>query len=63
MKNRYVCSSCGGLCDAGEFEGGRCLECRQEEREKEVRKEWTRQMLKRNLVEQADGQLAIGGCR
>lgn len=62
MKTRYVCISCGGTCDAGELRGGKCLECRQAAAEREANKEWTRQMLKKSLVEQADGQMVMGGC-
>ena len=61
MRNRYVCKSCGGLCDAGELQGGECLECRQAAEEMAASKERTRKMLRRSLQEQEDGQLVIGG--
>ncbi len=59
MRNRYVCKSCGGLCDAGELQGGECLECRQEAREREAARKRTRKMLGRSLREQGDGQLVM----
>ena len=32
---------------------------REKEEQQEARKEWTRKMLERNVMEQADGQLVI----
>lgn len=61
MRNRYVCKSCGGLCDAGELLGQECLECRQAAEERAASKERARKMLRRSLQEQEDGQLVIGG--
>lgn len=59
MRNRYVCKSCGGLCDAGELQGEECLECRQAAEERAASKERTRKMLRRSLQEQEDGQLVM----
>lgn len=54
-----VCSICGGYCDPGDLVGGKCYECREEEEEQEIRKEWNRKMLAQNIAEHADGQLVL----
>ena len=55
----YECISCKCLFDAGELRGGVCDDCREKEEHQEARKEWTRKMLARNVMEQSDGQLVI----
>lgn len=55
----YICDKCGGYCDAGELRAGVCDDCREEEEQLEVRREWNRKMLARNMVEQSDGQLVM----
>lgn len=55
----YECSRCKCLFDAGELRGGVCDDCREKEEHQEARKEWTRKMLARNVMEQSDGQLVI----
>ena len=54
-----TCRGCGGLCDPGDLVGGICTDCIEEERLKEERREMTRQLLRRNLAEQPDGQLVM----
>ena len=55
----YECSRCKCLFDAGELHGGVCDDCREKEEQQEARKERTRKMLVRNVIEQSDGQLVI----
>ena len=55
----YTCNVCGCNCDAGELENGVCDDCREEEEEHEIRKEWTRKMLSRFISQQSDGQLVM----
>ena len=55
----YECSRCKCLFDAGELHGGFCDDCREKEEQQEARKEWTRNILARNVAEQVDGQLVI----
>ena len=55
----YECSRCKFLFDAGELHGGVCDDCREEEEKQEIRKDCTRKMLSRNMVEQSDGQLVL----
>ncbi len=55
----YQCRTCEGLFDAGELRGGVCVDCIEREQQEEERKEWTRQMLKRSIAEQEDGQLVL----
>lgn len=55
----YRCSKCDGHFDAGELHGGVCDDCREEEKQLEIRKEWHRKMLAQNIVEQSDGQLVL----
>ena len=55
----YECSRCKCLFDAGELHGSVCDDCREKEEQQEVRKEWTRNMLARNVAEQVDGQLVM----
>ena len=40
MRKRLVCSVCGGLCDSGDMERGKCFECRSipEQEELQVRR-------------------------
>ena len=54
-----TCRRCGGLCDPGDLVGDKCTDCIEEERLEEERREMTRQMLRRNLAEQVDGQLVM----
>ena len=55
----YECYRCKCLFDAGELHGGVCDDCIEKEEHQEARKEWTRKMLARNVMEQSDGQLVI----
>jgi len=55
----YQCNTCGCYVDAGELHGGVCDDCIIAERQREERKDWTRKMLAKNIVEQADGQLVL----
>ena len=55
----YECSSCKCLFDAGELHGGVCDDCIEKEEQHEARKEWTRKMLARNVMEQPNGQLVM----
>lgn len=56
----YICKKCQGLFDAGELHGGVCDDCREAEEQEEVWRELNRQMRKRCIREQADGQLVFG---
>lgn len=53
----YECEKCQGLFDAGELHGGICDECREAEEQQEHQREMNRQMRKRCIREQEDGQL------
>ncbi len=55
----YICDRCGCNCDAGELRGGVCDDCREEERQLEIRKEYDRKMRAMNIVEQTDGQMVL----
>lgn len=55
------CRLCGYLYDPGELQGFVCDDCREAERQLEIRKEWNRKMRARHITEQADGQLVL--CR
>lgn len=55
----YRCSRCGGHFDAGELHSGVCDDCREEEKQLEIRKGWNRKMLQQNIAEQSDGQLVL----
>ena len=55
----YECSRCKCMFDAGELHGCVCDDCREKEEQQEARKEWTRNMLARNVAEQVDGQLVM----
>ncbi len=47
------------MFDAGELRGGVCEDCLETERQQEERSEQDRQMRRRCIMEQADGQLAL----
>lgn len=53
------CRKCGCRCDPSDLQGGVCDDCREEERQKEIRKEWNRMMRARHIAEQPDGQYVI----
>ena len=53
------CRKCGCLCDPSDLLGGVCDDCMEAERQLEIRQEWNRMMIARNVIEQADGQLAM----
>lgn len=53
----YECKICNGLFYAGELHGGICDDCREKETQEENRRELNRQMRKRCIREQGDGQL------
>lgn len=55
----YQCNRCSCLFDAGELHGGVCDDCREEERQLEIRKEWNMKMRSRNITEQKDGQMVM----
>lgn len=55
----YQCNVCGGYADAGELRGGTCIDCIEERRQEEERKDWHRKMLAKSVVEQTDGQLVM----
>lgn len=55
----YKCDRCGGMVDAGELTSGVCYDCWEEERALEIRSELLRQMHRRNIKEQPDGQLVL----
>jgi len=57
----YTCSTCKDHFDAGELRGGVCEECRRKEQELENKLEMNQKILARNVIEQADGQLMLGG--
>lgn len=54
-----TCSKCGCFCDPGDTINGVCTDCIEAERQEDERREMMRQMLRRNLAEQADGQLVM----
>lgn len=53
------CRKCGCRCDSGDLIGGVCDDCREEERQMEIRSEWNRKLFSRNISEQPDGQLVL----
>lgn len=53
------CRRCGCRCDPGDLQNSICDDCRAEERQLEIRKEWNRKMLAMHIAEQADGQMRI----
>ena len=53
----YECEKCQGLFDAGELHGGICDDFREAEEQQELQRELNRQMRKRCIREQEDGQL------
>ena len=53
------CSRCDCLCDPGDIRGSICDDCRDAEQALEMRREWNRKMLARNVAEQQDGQLKM----
>lgn len=55
------CKRCGCLCDPGDLQNGVCDDCRTEEKELEAKREEIIKMLAKNLIEQADGQIRLGG--
>ena len=55
----YECDRCKCLFDAGELRGGVCDDGSEKEEQEEARKEGTRKMLARNVMEQQNGQLVI----
>lgn len=55
----YICERCGCRFDAGELHSGICDDCLEADRQREERKEQERQMRKRCISEQPDGQLAL----
>lgn len=55
----YQCDRCGCSCDAGELQGGVCDNCREEEIQTEIRKDWNRKMRAKHITEQEDGQLVM----
>lgn len=57
-----VCKRCGCLCDPGDLINSICDDCRTQEKEMEVKRDETIKMLAANLIEQADGQIILGGC-
>lgn len=54
-----TCKRCGCYCDPGDTVNGICEDCIEEENQLEIRREWNRKMLARNVVEQIDGQLVL----
>ena len=55
----YECIRCQCLFDAGELHGGICDDCRDKEKQQDLRKECTRKMLSRFISQQPDGQLVM----
>lgn len=55
----YECEKCQGLFDAGELHGGICDDCREAEEQQDLQRELNRQMRKRCIREQEDGQLVF----
>lgn len=54
-----TCNKCGCYCDPGDTVNGTCTDCIEAEQQEEERKDIIRQMLKRNIMEQSDGQLVM----
>lgn len=56
----YQCKRCGGYVDAGELVGDTCVDCREAEAQQDRQQDLERQMRRRFIREQADGQLVFG---
>ena len=53
------CKNCQCLCDPGDIISGICDDCREDAIRMEEREEQYRQMRKRSITEQPDGQMVL----